>query len=490
MNMLDDYRDGTASRSVNKDPYYSYYLYLPNRSQTSYTADDLNLIVSQKGYHAEPDSSVNYVDENGNFIGGINRNGLSKMYGKGQDFIDSQETYGVNALLTFSAAINESATGTSSIAFAKNNLFGHNAYDSCPFSCATYYQNVRDAIFEHARLTGQNYNNPNHLYYHGSHYGNKESGMNVMYATDPYWGEKAAQNYFLADNSYGKADYLYNTIGIKRTYEDILVYEGPTFKSRIIYNVNNDSENVPNIPLIVLDKFSNDGQTWYKVYTEVGLDSNKNIVSDYNRTYSIGYVWEPDLYVSNNQPSIVGNDIKTTVGQVVDLKANVKATDVEDGDITSKLQYTSNVDFNKAGEYDVTYTVKDKSNFSKSVTYKITVETKTEPIKEDTTKNILEQMSIDKEKTEAYFYMDYIKNINGSLYIKGYNTINGIDNVLDNNIQYKMVFENIETGEIISQDATRITDRNNIQRVPFSTDGRDYTYSWFEYKYDFNIFWR
>ena len=216
IDMLDDYKNDNYNKAVNKgNPYYAYYLYLPNRSQTSYTADDLNLIINQKGYTSKPDASIRYVDDNGNFIGGINRNGISQMVGEGASFIASQEMYGVNALLTFSAAINESATGTSELAFAKNNLFGHRAYDSCPFTCATTYKTVSEAIYEHARLTGENYNNPNHTYYHGSHYGNKGSGMNVMYATDPYWGEKAAQNYYFADSAYGKADYLYNTLGIK-----------------------------------------------------------------------------------------------------------------------------------------------------------------------------------------------------------------------------------------------------------------------------------
>ena len=44
------------------------------------------------------------------------------MYGEGANFILSQEKYGVNALMTFSAAINESATGTSRIAMEKNNI--------------------------------------------------------------------------------------------------------------------------------------------------------------------------------------------------------------------------------------------------------------------------------------------------------------------------------------------------------------------------------
>ena len=484
--MLDDYRNDIHDKAVNsRSPYYAYYLYLPNKSQTSYTANDLNMIISQKGYNSKPNDAIRYVDDYGNFIGGIDRNGISQLVGEGQSFIDSQNKYGTNALLSFSAALNESANGTSAIAIAKKNLFGHNAYDSCPFSCATTYQTVYDSIIEHARLTGENYNNPNELYYHGSHYGNKGSGMNVMYASDPYWGEKAAQNYFFADNAYGKADYLYNTIGIKTSFGDVFVYAEPNLNSKKIYNINNSTENVANVPLIVIDKVQANDRVWYKVYTEVGLDSNKNIVSNYNREYSFGYVLENELYVSNNQPKIIGKDIVTNVGQAVDLLSGVTAIDTENGDLTNKITYDSNVDFNKAGEYYVTYSVLDRSNFKGSSKYKITVEEKLANIDNDTAKNILEQISVDKEKRDARFYLDYLKNIDGSLYIKGYNTIVGMDNNLSNNINYKVVFENIETNEILSFDATRILDRNSFNMVPFSTDGYDYTYSWFEYKFDF-----
>ncbi|MCI8778151.1 MAG: SH3 domain-containing protein [Bacilli bacterium] len=486
--MLDDYKSDNYSKAVNKNnPFYAYYLYLPNRSQTAYTADDLNFFITQKGYTSKPDASIKYVDDNGNFIGGINRNGISLMVGEGASFIASQETYGVNALLTFSAAINESATGTSAIAFAKNNLFGHSAYDSCPFTCATTYKTVSEAIYEHARLTGENYNNPNHKYYHGSHYGNKGSGMNVMYATDPYWGEKAAQAYFFTDNSYGRADYLYNTLGLKTKSEDIFVYAEANSKSKIIYNVNNDYETVSNIPLIVLDKFKNNDGWWYKVYTEIGLDENKNIVIDrYDRKYSYGYVKEEDLYVSNSQPVISAKDINVKAGDKVDFMNGVKATDKEDGDITSKIKYETNAKLDIPGEYSVTYTVKDNSNFSVSKTVKVSVEINTSGGTNITDDNILENLDKTKTRKESLFYMDYLKETDGHLVLRGYSTINGINNNLSNDIKYNVLLENVDTGKITTLDALRITDKDSITRVPYSDDNLDYTYSWFEYKFDLN----
>ena len=117
--MLDDYRSNSNSKAVNSsNPFYSYYMYLPNHSMTKYTADDFNQIIISKGYKSKSESA---------------------MYGEGNSFIASQDKYGVNAMLTFAAALNESASGTSWIAKNKNNLFGHGAYDSCPTRISTGY---------------------------------------------------------------------------------------------------------------------------------------------------------------------------------------------------------------------------------------------------------------------------------------------------------------------------------------------------------------
>ena len=43
--------------------------------------------------------------------------------------------------------------------------------------------------------------------YYGGYLGDKASGMNVKYASDPYWGEKAAANYYSFDKKYGLQDY-------------------------------------------------------------------------------------------------------------------------------------------------------------------------------------------------------------------------------------------------------------------------------------------
>ena len=61
--------------------------------------------------------------------------------------------YGVNALVMFGIACNETAYGTSNIAKTKNNLFGLNAVDSSPGQSANYLQ-VLSNVSMNSRMNG------------------------------------------------------------------------------------------------------------------------------------------------------------------------------------------------------------------------------------------------------------------------------------------------------------------------------------------------
>ena len=63
-----------------------------------------------------------------------------------------------------------------------------------------------------------------------------------------------------------------------------------------------------------------------------------------------------------------------TLGQ--EFKPKLKATDNIDGDISSKVQ-VSNLDINKAGEYNVTYSVKDSSGNETTINQKVYVREET-----------------------------------------------------------------------------------------------------------------
>ena len=405
--MIDDYRKSSHANAVNSsNPHYAYYLYLPNHSKTAYTADDFNQIIKNYGYNSKSESV---------------------LYGEGASFIESQNVYGVNALLTFSAALNESAKGTSKIAKDKNNVFGHGAYDNCAYDCATVYSSVRESILAHAKITGQGYNSPTDSRYYGGHYGNKQSGMNIMYATDPYWGEKAAMNAFLQDKNFGLQDYLANTIGIKTSSVDAPVKKSPSDSSATIYTLKNKSTSVENMPVIVMDKVNVSGTNWYKIYTDVALDANQNIASDGKYSdKSFGYVKESYLYVSNHQPTIIANNKDITVGTNVNLLDGVTAKDDEDGNLTSKIKVSSNINPKVAGTYTATYTVTDESNFSVSKEIKINVVGTTPEIKAENKEtlqfrnvNLLENVTAYDEKDKDLTSKIEIKQNNVNVNVVG-----------------------------------------------------------------------
>ncbi len=86
-----------------------------------------------------------------------------------------------------------------------------------------------------------------------------------------------------------------------------------------------------------------------------------------------------DGIVMNSAPTITGvKDQTIKVGESFDPKAGVSAKDKEDGDLTSKIEIDGEVNTNKAGEYKLTYTVKDSKGAKATASATITVVTKIE----------------------------------------------------------------------------------------------------------------
>lgn len=107
----------------------------------------------------------------------------SPMAGLGQIFMDTQNTYGVDANYLVSHAILESYWGKSQIALAKNNLYGYGAYDSNPGSDAGMFPSDAYAIEFQGWEVRNNYLTPGSSLYVSP----TLTGMNVNYATDPNW---------------------------------------------------------------------------------------------------------------------------------------------------------------------------------------------------------------------------------------------------------------------------------------------------------------
>lgn len=125
----------------------------------------------------------------------------SPLTGKGATFKEAEERYGVNALYLMAHSALESAWGRSQIARDKNNFFGIAAYDTSPYLSAKSFDDVDKGILGAAKWIRENY-----IDYGRDHLGNKATGMNVRYASDPYWGEKIASIMMTINSRLGGKD--------------------------------------------------------------------------------------------------------------------------------------------------------------------------------------------------------------------------------------------------------------------------------------------
>ena len=131
--------------------------------------------------------ATNYSADELNRVYSIMNVQNSRLAGKGAIFKEAEKRYGVNALYLMAHSALESAWGRSQIANDKNNFFGIAAYDTSPYDSAKKFDDVDKGILGAAKWIRENYIDRGR-----DHLGNKATGMNVRYASDPYWGEKIA----------------------------------------------------------------------------------------------------------------------------------------------------------------------------------------------------------------------------------------------------------------------------------------------------------
>ena len=153
------------------------FLYRDLRKPTNYTAAELDKVYSLMNIHG------------------------SRLSGKGEVFKEAEKRYQVNALYLMAHSALESAWGRSQIAKDKNNFFGIAAYDTTPYDSAKSFDNVDKGILGAAKWIRENYIDEGR-----THLGNKSSGMNTLYASDPYWGEKIASIMMTINSKLGEKD--------------------------------------------------------------------------------------------------------------------------------------------------------------------------------------------------------------------------------------------------------------------------------------------
>lgn len=260
--MVSDYRKDERGQSVNpEEPYYNYFQYLPMRSQSSYTGEEIDTM----------------------FNGMLKKD--SKMKDTGEVFVSNQDTYGVNALLMTGIAANESNWGKSSISQKKNNLFGLNATDASPGMNANQYSSVAACIEDFANgWMSRGYLYPKDYRYNGGFLGNKASGLNVKYASDPYWGEKAANIVWRLDHTMGEKDTGKYTLAVKeivpKDHISVNVRKEPSASSTLLYKTGKAAN------YVVLIRKPEPVDGFYEIQSDGVLDKERSKVVKENGTYN------------------------------------------------------------------------------------------------------------------------------------------------------------------------------------------------------------
>lgn len=225
-------------KTFTKGTYYQYFNYLPLLSETSYSARDLDeYIESQKP--------------------------TSPLVGLGEVFKQAEEETGVNALYLMAHAIHESAWGTSKIATEKYNLYGIRAIDADAYNSAMEFDSFEECILYAANYVKDNYLTPgDRSFYNGSFLGHKGVGVNLFYASDPYWGQKIAGRMYSIDLYLGKDDWNNYDLAVSKV-PSLNVRTGPSTKDKLIYE-----NKYAGVVMIVLDKVKRSDGTWYKIKSD------------------------------------------------------------------------------------------------------------------------------------------------------------------------------------------------------------------------------
>lgn len=275
---------------------YGYYQYLSLRSKTNVSASALNGFLS----------TVRSADE-------------TEMYNQGQTFINSQNNYGSNALLIYAMACQESGYGSSFYASDRYNLFGWGAYDSKP-NHANSFESIEQCVNQHM---GRNLNwfmDCTNWRYAGTCIGNKGTGINVQYSSDPYWGAKIASIAYRIDkfsnnnngklsdyNNYtiGLVDANYNaSFGVNTANWNTPIYSSATGNDILYYSKFNNNYQ-KDLTVVINEKVGNR----YKINIANPIINGSMYVDD----ECVPYDWNKSVaYIDCNRVSIINNK-NTTV---------------------------------------------------------------------------------------------------------------------------------------------------------------------------------
>ncbi|MBD7908892.1 NPCBM/NEW2 domain-containing protein [Sporosarcina gallistercoris] len=156
--------------------------------------------------------------------------------------------------------------------------------------------------------------------------------------------------YDLADKNY---DYFETLVGIDRNIAE-------NNNSSVTFKVLADGQEVYSSGVM---KYNTEAKlvrvplAGVKELTLIANDASNGNASDH-ANFAIA-----KFYISNGLPELtIPNSVATKVGTSIDLSERYSAVDAEDGDLTAQVKVTgkNQVNFDRAGKYEMTYTVTDR----------------------------------------------------------------------------------------------------------------------------------
>lgn len=449
--------------------YYNYYQFLPLRTKCSISADTLNA----------------YLNE----VVGLKK---SSLKGQGQIFIDAQNTYGMNALMIFAQACQETGYGKSNFAINRNNLFGWNAVDSDP-NQADYYPSVSACVNQHMANNLRGYLNTSDWRYFGGHFGNKSNGISVKYASDPYYGLKISAIAYEIDkyaNGYNGnlSEYCSNSIGLVTTF-GASVYNQPS--GDVLYRTDYSYGYQMNNTVSIIGETGD----WYIVQSDNILENGKvvDVIKDPSfRTYEwntcIGYMKKTDVLQLNTAKA--SSDLKpkpevpekpeepeTTLTLIGHITVAVDDLNIR----TEPNRNSKSIGYVTNGENYPVYSITEAEGFT---WYQIDVKQyvadtgewliytpKTEGPSDTETSG-----PVDNKDAEINTFVTSVTGDSNEFTISGQGYLVGYDAITNDDISHKIEIVNLETDDVTTVDA-----QTSVSNVPDNM-GDGYTYKAILYK--------
>lgn len=205
--------------------YYNYYQWMPLRTKTAYSAEQLDAMI-----HA----SLVEVEKQG----GIYQHALekSKLLGLGDALKEAEATYKMNAALLLAIALYESDYGMNAVSQRKNHLIVSHMADLSK----EQYDTPAEGLLEMTSYLSSQYVTPStaNMSY-GGVVGSKLAGLNKKYTFDPFWGSKIASIYAKLDAQFGLLDAKQNIriAFVKQSKKPVTLFES-TNAEKIAFTYN------------------------------------------------------------------------------------------------------------------------------------------------------------------------------------------------------------------------------------------------------------